>query len=112
MKYIFPDTNIFLHFKFFDEIDWQMIIDGSITMVIAPIVISELDHHKRNPNSRISKRAKSVLKKLEDYGDLGQINQNAAIKLIAQEPAPQVFEKSSLDKTVPDDRLIAGIQKQ
>jgi len=41
MNYIFLDTNVFIHFKDFDQIDWKNVInsDEDFLITIVPIVI-------------------------------------------------------------------------
>lgn len=43
MKYLFLDTNIFLHFVDFEQIPWADLIgDSEITIVVSDIVAQEL----------------------------------------------------------------------
>jgi predicted ribonuclease YlaK len=65
-KTIFLDTNVYLHYKLFDQIDWQEIVHGdAITIVIPPVIIRELNKNKEaHPQTRIRKRAAAVIKKL------------------------------------------------
>ena len=65
MKYIFLDTNIFIHFQFYEQISWQEIVGDEYKLIIAPIVLDELDKHKTNPNKKIAGRVKSILPKIE-----------------------------------------------
>ena len=67
MNYIFLDTNVFLHFKNFEDIDWSETINTeqkSICIVIPFIVIDELDKHKYNLNPKISGRIRKLMPKL------------------------------------------------
>jgi len=68
MNYIALDTNIFIHFKDFDQIDWKSLtsINDSFTIIIPPVVIDELDKHKYNKNPKISRRVKRILPKIEN----------------------------------------------
>ena len=65
MIYIFVDTNIFLHCKFFIEIPWSELFGNPYKIVLAPVVLDELYKHKRNRNSKIASRAKKVLSRIE-----------------------------------------------
>ena len=63
--FVFDDTNVLLHYQFFDEVDWHTQLGvTSVTLVFAPVVLSELDRHKWSGSRREKARAKSVLKKI------------------------------------------------
>jgi len=63
MKYIFLDTNIFLHFQDFEKIDWLSESSSkACKLIIAPVVIDELDEKKIGTN-KIGSRARKVLKR-------------------------------------------------
>ncbi len=74
-------------------------------MVIAPVIIDEIDKHKRNAKKKIAARAKSVTKLFEqiiDHGDKDWI-------LIDKRPTSTIFLENSLDKSEQDDCLLATI---
>jgi predicted ribonuclease YlaK len=109
MKNIYLDTNIFLHFRSFEEIGWAEIVNSTeLQILIAPTVISELDKHKSNSNSKISKRAKSALKKIESTLDSEQIGELRVV-VISTEPKADTFQDNNLEKDVADDRILASI---
>ena len=57
MKYLFLDTNIFLHFVDFEQIPWADLIgDSEITIVVSDIVAQEIDKHKDTARGKISLR--------------------------------------------------------
>jgi hypothetical protein len=66
MLYCFLDTNIFLQYQMFDDVDWPKLLDvENVTLVVTRQVIAELDKHKHDPASnRRRKRSRRVLKKL------------------------------------------------
>lgn len=70
-KVIYIDTNIFLHFRFFDQIDWLRVLEADQVEIRLPsTVIQELDKHKYNNNSpKIGQRATKVIKKLSTLSD-------------------------------------------
>jgi rRNA-processing protein FCF1 len=63
MKYLFLDTNVYLHYMDFEQIDWKELIDSDFTIVVPPIVIREIDKHKDNNRGKIQSKAKAVSKK-------------------------------------------------
>ena len=65
-KIVFIDTNIFLHFTFFTDIEWPAVVDaGGVTIVLPPVTMGELDKHKYNQKSdAVKKRAEKVTRRL------------------------------------------------
>lgn len=110
-KYAFPDTNIFLHFQFFPEIDWLEVLDAkSVTLVIPPIIPRELDKHKYSHSSeRIKDRATKVTKKFfELLRSKNNVRPKVDIDFQRVEPQTE-FENNNLSKDSQDDHLIASI---
>lgn len=110
MKYVFLDTNIFIHFSDFEQLDWQNILDTEedIVITLAPIVIDELDKHKYNKNPKIAKRVKRLLPKIESYIDNPKLCKYG-LKYISSRPLDFTFTENKLDKNEQDDCLLASI---
>jgi rRNA-processing protein FCF1 len=103
--YLFLDTNILLHCKPAKEIDWKKYVKGSSVLVIAPIIIAEIDKLRRSQQKKIATRAKSITKLFEhimDNGDPDWI-------LIDKRPTSETFLENSLDKSEQDDCLLAAV---
>jgi predicted ribonuclease YlaK len=107
MKYIFVDTNIFLHFKFFDQIKWSEIVKDEFKIMLAPTVIDELDKHKRNTNSKIANRAKKVLNRIDQI--LEEVVPSYPIEYLSQKPDNSILSKFNLQREEQDDCIIATI---
>lgn len=61
MKYLFLDTNIYLHYIDVEQIDWNEVVgDTNITIVVPRITIREIDQHKDQSRGKIQKRAKVI----------------------------------------------------
>ena len=108
MNYIFLDTNIFIHFLDFAQIDWNNVFNSEdeVVIILAPIVIDELDKHKYNKNQKISKRVKKLLPRIEKaIENIGQIK----LKIIPLRPSEKTFLENNLDKSQQDDCLLAAI---
>ena len=106
----FVDTNILLHFVPLDQVDWNEVCGtSSVTILIAPIIIDELDKHKRNSNAKISKRAKTVVKRIGEIGLKGNLSPFVSFEVITKRPPIDLYQKYSLDKEEQDDRLLAAI---
>lgn len=109
--FAFPDTNIFLHFQFFTEIDWNEVLQTkSTTLVIPPIILKELDKHKYNHTSeKIRERADKVPKRLFEFiNPKSQVRPKVNIQFERIEPQIE-FEKYNLSTDAQDDHLIASI---
>lgn len=107
MKYIFLDTNIFLHFKFFDQIKWNETVKDEFKIMLIPTVIDELDKHKRNTNSKIANRAKKVLNKIDQMLEEGV--PSYPIEYLSQKPDNSTLSKFNLQREEQDDCIIATI---
>jgi hypothetical protein len=108
--YIFLDTNIFLHFVDFDQIDWKKVASSTddVVLVIAPVVLEEVDSHKYNKNNRLAQKAKKLLPKLERAFESVTSNKCKVMNLI-ERPKEAVFLDHHLDRLVKDDHLLASI---
>ena len=74
-------------------------------MVIAPIVIDEIDKHKRNSKKKIATRARSITKLFEQIMD----KEDPDWILIDKRPTSATFSENSLEKSEQDDCLLAAI---
>lgn len=67
MKYLFLDTNIFLHFQNFEQIPWGNLVgDDDFKIIVSDIVAGEIDKHKDGARGKIQKKAKVISKLLGD----------------------------------------------
>lgn len=69
MKYLFLDTNIYLHFKDVEGIDWKSLVTGGedFTIVVPPIVREEINEKKDHTRGKIQHRAKKFSQNLLIY---------------------------------------------
>ncbi len=109
MTYLFLDTNIFLHYRAFDEVKWEEQYQeiGEYKLIIPSIVIDELDKHKQNSNRKLASRARKILSKIEKI-DEGEITFSKLI-ILTERPNVDFFDRYHLDKQQQDDFLIAAI---
>lgn len=110
MTYIFIDTNIFIHFRDFEEIDWPSVSGkrGPITLLIAPIVIDELDRHKYYSNKKIANRVKKLLPRIEAILE-NKSSCRYVLHYIPSRPLDETFSDNKLDRKEQDDSLLATI---
>ncbi|MBP7556011.1 MAG: hypothetical protein KA821_07100 [Chitinophagaceae bacterium] len=109
MVYVFPDTNIFIHGRYFEEIDWPVLVGSAdITLMLAPSVIAELDKHKYSPTKKVAQRAKKLLPKIEAI-ILNTANCKWNVTTILRRPDTGFLERHHLDSKDQDDVLLASI---
>lgn len=108
VKYIFIDTNIFMHFTPFYQISWCEVLNWpQCTLVIAPVVIDELDKLKRGTDLK-SSRAKKALDKIEEFYENGlHISKDVFLNILEKKPSPQTYFTNELDRDEGDNRLLA-----
>ena len=54
MKYLFLDTNIFLHFQNLEQIPWGTLADDTeFKILVSDIVVGEIDKHKDGARGKI-----------------------------------------------------------
>jgi len=113
VKYLFPDTNIFMHFRWIAEIDWCEIVGSEVTLVVARSVVRELDKHKSlHPKKHLRSRASAVVQRLRDILDAGggHIALRERTSLLWSFAKPAIaFADYDLDSTFPDDQLLAAV---
>lgn len=119
----FIDTNIFLHYKMFTEIDWNKLTNKiKVLLVICSTVIDELDNKKySDPSKDIRNRAKKVIAKLSEIRDKANINthdntykirENIDVLFIPYDKTRIDWENQKsemLDVNNSDDRIIVSI---
>lgn len=111
MKYIFLDTNIFLHFQDFEKIDWlSESLSKTCKLVIPPVMIDELDKKKIGTN-KIGNRARNILNRFEQLSEMddAKINENIWFEILLVKPSREIYETNNLNFDEKDHRLIASI---
>lgn len=110
-KTVFIDTNIFLHYTFFTDIDWSTVVEaGEVTIVIPPIIMRELEKHKYNQKDEVLKRrAENVSAKLAQLFKSGNdVRPRTKIFFESHEPDEE-FATHRLSRETQDDHLLASI---
>jgi rRNA-processing protein FCF1 len=109
MLYCFLDTNIFLHFESFDNIDWLDELNAKeVTIAISIQVINELDKWKREPKH--AKKAEAAGKKIKLYKDGKPVRDGVYLRIV-DEPFIQWLRENGFDHENPDSRIIGTIRK-
>jgi len=110
---LFIDTNVFLHYQGFDQIDWLSLSQTKqVLVVLPPVVFRELNKHKDlNPSQKIRKRAQSVLGRLSNLlktSLITELRPNVKIEALPNDPIID-FGSHSLRSDLQDDFLLASI---
>ena len=109
----FLDTNTFLHFPRLDQIDWPALLHSSdVRLIVAPVVIRELNRHKDFPTSlKTRERAAAALKALDEWSEQPMpvvIRRSVELHFRIQDPLVD-FARFNLSHDVADDHLVASI---
>lgn len=110
---LFIDTNVLLHYRSFDEIDWLGILNvDQIEIRLPSIIIQELDKHKYSPSSKkLRDKATKVINKLYKLAESGfeiNLKPNIDVHFEVSNKTPN-FTDLGLDSNSQDDRLLASI---
>lgn len=108
MIYIAPDTNIFLHFKAFDQLSWDVIATGLRTIIVAPTVLEELDKKKWDSDRKLNSRARSALK-LIDEAETGGDRYKGLPLIVIPRPAASAYQVQGLSYDSADHRIIGEL---
>lgn len=109
MKYLFLDTNIFIHYKGYEDIPWKNLLNtsDSISVVLASIILREINGHKDNAKGRVRNKARKMSEK---FNNILLKNQQSRIPLLYCRETPiEEKEKAVFDLTVNDDRFLLNV---
>lgn len=105
MKYLFLDTNIFIQYIDFEQIDWISIFNDDISIVIAPIILKEINDLKdRENNNKRKKRSKAIYSKLSNY--LLEETESKCKIIVAKQPIDYEFNNENFSRDNNDDKLL------
>lgn len=113
MKTLFLDTNIFLHYRSIEELDWLTLTQSSeVLLIVPPLVLRELDKHKHShPSAKVKKRARSVVARLNELFERSEtalLRPGTTLTVIPLEPTID-FAAHQLRSDISDDFLIGTI---
>lgn len=110
MLYAILDTNVFLEFRLFTSVPWKEVLGTEdFVLVVAPIVVREIDDAKSNPSKPRKKRerARKALRILHTWLEDDGGYEGPSLSVVSCEPDREIFTELRLDPEQPDDRLIA-----
>ena len=105
MKYLFLDTNIYLHYLDIEQIKWKDIIeDSDFTIVVPRVVLREIDKHKDQSRGKIQKRAK---KNSAKFSQVFLEDKCSKYKIVTcSDPAKDFFDGNGFNQNINDDWII------
>ncbi len=111
-KYLIVDTNVLLHYRPIDQIDWSSISGCKNPIVYVPlVVIEELDKHKdQHRLAKMRERARKTLALIDKViGDEFSGDLRNDVQLIVESETPKVdWDVLNLEENKPDHRVIAS----
>lgn len=104
---VFPDTNLFLHFKPLAQIDWLAVCRARrVKLVVCLQVINELDDKKGD--ARLGERAKRAVKDIREMRDK-EVRPGVTLTVFNHALRPEDFPAGmSPDRS--DDRIVRSVQ--
>lgn len=112
-KRAYPDANVALHYRPFDEIDWCSLLDATeVVLVLTAVFLREVEQQKDRGRGGVQKRARRVSSWLSALRKSGRWEIRPGVKLVVAPSEPDAdldFAKHGLVPTVSDDRLLACI---
>ncbi len=104
MKYLVLDTNVFLHYKDFEQIDWKSMVGDDVTICVAQFVLGEIDKHKDQSRGKIQKRAKKISSRFSEIFLQGVTPQ--IYVEVMDNPPSSAFNNEHYHKDINDDWII------
>ena len=105
---VFPDSNIFIHFKPIENWDWGLYENQGLTIGLCLSVINELDKVKYSANTNVTKRrVQELVRKFSSSVD--NVFNNIPFLIVVPEKLAELIQSTSLDKEDKDDVFIASV---
>lgn len=104
MKYLVLDTNVYLHFKNFEQINWKSLFNDDVTICVPQRVLVEIDKHKDQSRGKIQKRAKVLSARFYEIFLEGATPQVPVMDM--DNPPTPTFDDPQYHKDISDDWII------
>jgi len=108
---VFPDTNLFLHYRPLNEIDWCRFLQAaSVEIKIATVVTRELEEQKvLHQSQKMRDRAATAVKLLVKYLGQSQVRDGVTLEFLVKEPDADFAASRGFNLKLGDDRLIGTL---
>lgn len=104
MKYLVLDTNVYIHYRDFEQIDWKALVGDDVTIAVPYYVLREIDKHKDQSRGKIQKKAKKISARFSDIFLMGQKSAIPVTEL--NNPPASAFDAPQYNKEICDDWII------
>lgn len=104
MKYLVLDTNAYLHYKDFEQVDWKSLVGDDITVCVPEVVLGEIDKQKDQNRGKVQKRAKKLSSRF--YEIFLQDAKTAVDVKEMNNPPSTAFDDTKYHKDINDDWII------
>ncbi len=105
-KYVFLETNIFLHYKPVNQLELERFGEGC-TLVVPRVILGELNKHKDSHSLKtIRNRARAACKSIHAWSDSKSVSDTLAFEFNIKTSSP---EEHGLDPQSKDDRFLSDI---
>jgi len=113
VTYLVPDTSVYLHCRFFTEVDWPSLVNRSQVVLVLPApVLREIDKHKdSHPQRKRRERARRVVDEFKkaQQSATGALRPGVGFQAYRCALQREDLEPYALDKDIPDERILATI---
>lgn len=104
MKYLVLDTNVYLHYKDFEQIDWRSLLKDEVTICVPQRVFEEIDKHKDLNKGKIQRKAKRLSTRFSEIFLQG-IAPRVPVEVL-NHPLATAFDDPQFHKEISDDWII------
>lgn len=104
MKYLVLDTNVYLHYKDFEQIDWRSLLNDDVTICVPQRVFEEIDKHKDQNKGKIQRKAKRISSRFSEIFLQGAV---PCVPVdVMSHPLATAFDDPQYHKEISDDWII------
>lgn len=104
MKYVVLDTNVYLHYKDFEQIDWKSLLNDDVTVCVPQRVFEEIDKHKDLNKGKIQRKAKRLSARFSEIFLQGTAPR-VPVEVLSH-PLATAFDDPQYHKEISDDWII------
>lgn len=104
MKYLVLDTNVYLHYVDFEQIDWKSLLNDDVTVCVPQRVFEEIDKHKDLNKGKIQRKAKRLSARFSAIFLQG-VTPRVPVEVLSH-PLATAFDDPQYHKEISDDWII------
>ena len=105
-KYIFLDTNIYLHYKPVEQLDLER-FGNECVLVVPRVILGEINKHKdTHASDSIRKRARSICRRIHAWDDAKAVSDRLGFEFCIAIPRP---DQHNLEPSSSDDQFLSVI---